>query len=79
MCDTALACVCARVHQVDFEEFAVWWTAQQGEGGKWELDLLATLGKTKRWGERVGDGLVPPPPNRLNRSITTLIGLQWQS
>jgi hypothetical protein len=35
----------------------VWWTAQQGEGGKWELDLLATLGKTKRWASRVGDGL----------------------
>ena len=44
--------------EVDFEEFAAWWTAQQGEGGKWELNLLATLSKTKRWGDRVGNSLV---------------------
>ena len=46
------------MRQVDFDEFAAWWVAQQGEGGNWELDLLATIGKTKRWAERVGDGLV---------------------
>ena len=44
--------------EVDFEEFAAWWQAQQGEGGKWELNLLATLSKTKLWGDRVGNSLV---------------------
>merc|ERR1711871_1232249 len=46
-----------RSGEVGFNEFAAWWSSQRGKNGRWELDLLQQMGKTKRWAGRVGDGL----------------------
>ena len=44
--------------EVDFEEFSEWWTKQQAAGGKWQLDQISAMAKTKRWADRLGDGLL---------------------